>query len=178
MMAMKTQAKVVSGCSREGGFTLLEILMAMIILAVGGVGVLSLFAAAVGLQYESVIDQRKALILSDVVAEMQQVVNAHVPSEEQKLPPDIEKTPAAQFPRDFEYSVKFKEVGVFPAGEGVVAEITIYFRGRALDPVNRILQRTVFSKQEIEKSISYERDRLAEQQKASKDSGSSLPESD
>ena len=58
----------------EEGFTLLEILMAMIILAIGGVGVLSLFAAAVGLQYESVIDQRKALILADVVADAQQVV--------------------------------------------------------------------------------------------------------
>ncbi len=164
----------------EGGFTLLEILMAMIILAVGGVGVLSLFAAAVGLQYESVLDQRKALILSDVVADAQQVVNAHAPVEGQMLPPDIEQTPTAQFSRDFEYSVTFSGSGMFPAGEGAVAEITLFYRGNALEPMRRILQRTVFSKSEIEKSVSYARDKLADQQKAGKSdgNGSGLPEDD
>jgi prepilin-type N-terminal cleavage/methylation domain-containing protein len=143
----------------EDGFTLLEILMAMIILAVGGVGVLSLFAAAVGLQYDSVIDQRKALILSDISSDAQQVMNAHAPVKEQMLPPDIEKVPAEQYARDFEYSVKFSGAGMFPPGEGAVAEITLFYRGNPLEPVRRIFQRTVFSQQEIEKSISYQQDK-------------------
>jgi prepilin-type N-terminal cleavage/methylation domain-containing protein len=159
----------------EEGFTLLEILMAMIILAIGGVGVLSLFAAAVGLQYDSVIDQRKALILADVVADAQQVVNAHAPVEDQLLPPDIQQTPTEQFARDFDYSVKFSGSGMFPAGEGAVAEITLYYRGNPLEPVRRILQRTVFSKPDIEKSVSYARDKKADQQKKD-DSGNGLPE--
>ncbi|MCU0726493.1 MAG: prepilin-type N-terminal cleavage/methylation domain-containing protein [Planctomycetes bacterium] len=45
----------------ERGFTLLEILLAMIILAVGGVSIISLFAAAVSLQYDSAMNQRRAL---------------------------------------------------------------------------------------------------------------------
>ena len=52
----------------EEGFTLLEILMAMIVLAVGGVSVLSLFASAVSLQYKSVVADREAKILPEVVA--------------------------------------------------------------------------------------------------------------
>jgi prepilin-type N-terminal cleavage/methylation domain-containing protein len=159
----------------EDGFTLLEILMAMIILAVGGVGVLSLFAAAVGLQYESVIDQRKAMILSDVVADAQQIINRHAPVKEQMLPAEVEKQATTQYPRDFEYSMKFSGAGMFPPGEGAVAEITLYYRGATLDTVRRILQRTVFSKQEIEKSISYEADKKADQQKEA-DEGSGLPE--
>jgi len=160
----------------EDGFTLLEILMAMIILAVGGVGVLSLFAAAVGLQYDAVIDQRKALIMSDVAADAQQVMNAHTPVKDQMLPPDIDRTATAQFARDFEYSVEFRGAGLFPPGEGAVAEITLFYRGNALEPVRRIFQRTVFSQSEIEKSVSYERDKKADAEKSSEDEGGGPPE--
>ena len=178
MTAMNMTAMTTKPTGSEGGFTLLEILMAMIILAIGGVGVLSLFAAAVGLQYDSVIDQRKALLLADIVADAQQVVNAHAPVEDQMLPPDIEQTATAQYARDFEYSVTFSGAGMFPPGEGAVAEITLYYRGKPLDPVRRILQRTVFSRQEIEKSISYAQDQKADRERTRDDDGTGLPGDD
>jgi hypothetical protein len=68
---------------------------------------------------------------------------------------------------------------MFPAGEGAVAEITLFYRGNALDPVRRILQRTVFSQQEIEKSVSYERERRQQEQARAEsdgdESGSGIP---
>ena len=69
----------------EEGFTLLEILMAMIVLAVGGVSVLSLFAAAVSLQYKSVVSDREAKLLPEIVASAQQHLNRHIPSAEEKV---------------------------------------------------------------------------------------------
>ena len=129
-----------------------------------------------GLQYESVIDQRKALILSDVAADAQQVMNSHSPVEDQMLPPDIKRVATAQFGRDFEYSVQFTGAGLFPPGEGAVAKITLFYRGNALEPVRLFFQRTVFSKEEIEKSVSYARDKQADAEKSSDDEGGGPPE--
>ena len=70
----------------ERGFTLMEILLAMTILVLGGVSVISLFAAAVSLQYDSVVNERKAMILSDIVSEAQQVLNDHKPTKEAPTP--------------------------------------------------------------------------------------------
>lgn len=156
--------KVGSKAGKEDGFTLLEILMAMIILAVGGVSVISLFAAAVSLQYDSVMDQRKAMILGDIVSEAQFALDRHTPDPEGKklLPPAVEEKEAPYYSRDFSYSVTFKSAGSFPPGEGAVAEITLYYRGRPLEPIQRILQRTVFTEKDLTESVSYERDRKAD----------------
>ena len=116
-----------SGRSREGGFTLMEILIAMTILVLGGVSVISLFAAAVSLQYDSVVNERKALILSDIVSEAQQVLNAHKPTKEQQNPPSIERKESATY-QEFEYEVSFTRSQYIPPGEGAIATIRIYYR--------------------------------------------------
>jgi len=157
---------------KERGFTLLEILLAMIILAVGGVSVISLFAAAVSLQYDSALNQRRTLIIADVVADAQQALDAYAPTDKKPLPPDIEKRAAPQFPRDFEVAVNFSEVGICPPGEGAKAQIRLFYKGRELPAVERVLQRTVFTSQELEESVSYKADQKADAE-AKKSSGDS-----
>jgi len=152
----------------ERGFTLLEILLAMIILAVGGTSVISLFAAAVSLQYDSTLNQRKALILADVVAEAQQALDSYALTTEKPLPPPVARKPAAQFPRDFDVAVSFQEAGAYPPSEGAVASISLFFKGRELPAVRRILQRTVFTARELESSLSYDMERKMEQEARNK----------
>ena len=164
----------------ERGFTLLEILLAMTILVLGGVSVISLFAAAVSLQYDSVVNERKAMILSDIVSEAQQVLNDHKPTMEAPNPPDIERKESTLFPDEFEYKVEFQKSGYIPPGEGAIALITMYYRDQDLEPVRRILMKTIFAAKEIEKSISLEMDRAAEaaaeQESGDADRRSSIPE--
>jgi prepilin-type N-terminal cleavage/methylation domain-containing protein len=157
-------AQVKKKAGGEDGFTLLEILMAMIILAVGGVSVISLFAAAVKLQYDSVMDQRKAMILGDVVAEAQFALDRYKPDAEGKklLPAEIKEKEAPYYSRDFTYGVEFKTAGSFPPGEGAIAVITLSYRGRPLEPISRILQRTVFAEKDLKESVSFEADRRAD----------------
>lgn len=155
---------------KEQGFTLLEILLAMMILAVGGVGILSLFATAVGHQYRAVIKERQASILTTVVADMQQRVNQHTPTQERPVPNDVAKKPVPGYERDFQVEVKFSAPGNFPPGEGAIAYITLYYRGREVDTVMRVLQRTVFSKSELKECISKARDKKADEQESKEDS--------
>jgi prepilin-type N-terminal cleavage/methylation domain-containing protein len=153
----------------ERGFTLLEILLAMIILAVGGVSIISLFAAAVSLQYDSAMNQRRALILADMMGEAQQTLDAWSPTTAKPLPPDVAKKPAPQFPRDFEVAMSFREAGICPPGEGAIATISLFFKGRELTPARRILQRTVFTASELEASTSFEEDKKLEAQRKKED---------
>jgi Tfp pilus assembly protein PilV len=146
----------------EGGFTLLEILIAMTILMMGGVLIISLFAAAVAMQYDSVVDRQKAEILNEIVAETQVVFNAYDPKPDAPVPPPIEKRDAPQHGRDFQYSVTFETAPHVPSGEGATATITLYYRDNALDPFVRILQRTVFTEKAREELLSYERDKKAD----------------
>ncbi len=164
---------------REGeeGFTLLEILMAMIVLAVGGVSVLSLFAAAVSLQYKSVVSDREAKILPEVVAEAQQMLNLHIPTSQQKVPESVARRRIGE--TGFDVEISFTEVSgegtlmPTPPGEGAVAAIQLYYRGKERPVVRQVLQKTVFSREEIKKNVSYEqdkaRDAIAESEKDAKE---------
>jgi prepilin-type N-terminal cleavage/methylation domain-containing protein len=149
--------------TNQSGFTLIEILIAMTILVVGGVGIISLFAAAVALQYDSVVNEQEAAVISDVVAEAQQVLNRHMPTADQPLPPPLERKPSANY-RDFEYEVSFERREFILPGEGAVARIRLYYRGAELDTEDRVLQKTVFSPKEIKESISEEMDRKADEE--------------
>jgi type II secretory pathway pseudopilin PulG len=154
-------------CRRRGderGFTLLEILIAMTILMMGGVLVISLFAAAVAMQYESEVDKQKAEILNEIVAETQAAFNAYDPEPNQPVPPPIERKPAPGESGDFEYSVVFATAPHVPEGEGATATITLYYKENPLEPVTRILQRTVFTKKAREELLSYERDQQADRE--------------
>jgi len=165
--------------NRERGFTLMEILLAMTILVLGGVSVISLFAAAVSLQYDSVVSERKALILPDIISEAQQVLNSHRPTQEAASPPTIERRESTRYPSDFEYEVHFKKSEYIPAGEGAIAVIQLYYRGQEVESIDRILMKTIFAAKEIEKSITYEADQqadaAAEKEKQDEERRASVP---
>lgn len=153
----------------ERGFTLMEILIAMTILVLGGVSIISLFAAAVSLQYDSIVNERQAMILPDIVSEAQQVLNAHRPTKEQPVPPEIERKESALYPNDFQFEVTFSRSQYIPEGEGAIANIRVFFREQELPSITRILQRTVFSQKEIVESITLEQDRRADAEAAGED---------
>lgn len=147
--------------ARQGGFTLLEILVAMTILAMGGVLVLSLFAAAVALQSDAEADRRRAEILNEVSAAAQDAFDAFQPTPEAAVPPPVARREASTHSRDFEYAIVFAELPGAPKGEGAVARIDLWFQGRRLDEVERVLKRTVFTKTALEELRSYAMDREA-----------------
>ena len=146
----------------EQGFTLLEILLAMIVLSVGGIGILSLFAAAVTSQYNSVVNERKADILTAMVNEAQEELNRHNPTADEPVPKNRAREKSPVHGRDFEIALRWTAATQFPAGEGAVAEIDIFYRGQPVDTVRRILQRRVFSRHELEESVSYKQDQAAD----------------
>lgn len=145
----------------EQGFTLLEILIAMIVLAVGGVSILSLFTRAVQLQYRSVIEERKASVLAEAVPKAQELLNQHLPTAEQPVPTvdplKLDKWSREHCPRDFGVQISFSSPGAdFPVGEGAVAEITVLYRDDPQGkPIRHILQRTVIPVKAVEESVSY-----------------------
>ncbi len=152
--------------TRESGFTLLEVLIAMIVLAVGGVSILSLFAAAVAVQYDSVVGMRQADVVAEAAAEAQRALDGHAATPDAPLPPDIKRKPSPAAPADFEVEISFHALAGFPEGEGAKAVIRVFHRGVERDPVVRILQRTAFSTRELEESVSLERDRRADAEAA------------
>ena len=58
-----------------------------------------------------------------------------------------------------------------------MAHIVLYYRGNPLEPVDHVLQRTVFTKKAREELLSYERDKAADAKaEAEKNSKSKTPD--
>ena len=71
---------------RRRGFTLLEVMMATAILAVGTVSVLMVFATATGFAYRRQADQQLAQVLDEARSEARACVNAFRPPSSQPSP--------------------------------------------------------------------------------------------
>jgi len=166
---------------REGGFTLLEIMIALAILAVGAVCVLSTFAAALALHMRRESDVRMARVMEESRTEAQTAWDAWSPTKAAPIPPDLKDV---AFSRDasLSYSITFVPVSGQPAGpEGVTAGAKAIVRVlREGDPPEKsrkmefFLIRSGFSAAEKKTSVSYDQEKALDKLKTN-DPGKSSP---
>jgi prepilin-type N-terminal cleavage/methylation domain-containing protein len=157
---------------RQGGFTLLEIMIALAILAVGAVCVLSTFAAALALHMRRESDVRMARVMEESRTEAQAAWDAWSPSREAPLPPDL-KDLAYSRDTSLSYSIIFAPVSGQPAGPagvtgGVKAVVRVHREGDPADKVRSMeffLVRSGFSAAEKKGSVTYEMERAADKMK-------------
>jgi Tfp pilus assembly protein PilV len=101
---------------RDGGFTLLEILIALLILVVSLVSVFALFGAASASHRRAVASQNSAQLAYSVLAELEQVPNpGSLPNMSGKTNPAFE---------GYTYDVAFKQVGL----NEIEAVVTIHWK--------------------------------------------------
>ncbi len=149
----------------QRGFTLTEILVAMTILAVGGVSVMGLFAAAVQLQYKASIEDEASLLLEPLHQIAQDRVDLFVYSEEAAGPEAIEPTEILESP-GYQYEMTFKPAdGLALSGEGYWVQVKIHppGGGRPISPPRLwYIKRHVYTKEELQSSVTYEAERVQE----------------
>jgi len=140
--------------SRLAGFTLLEVLIAMSILAVGATSVLGIFVAALKFHTDRVEDNRITGLLNHAKTHAEIAFNNHVPDPDKPdgsglLPPTIEADftdqeaakrhadpmvrDAAERFKDFRYVIEFEDSDITVPGSSVVVTIKIYGLDRRLD---------------------------------------------
>jgi prepilin-type N-terminal cleavage/methylation domain-containing protein len=116
------------GPRSERGFTLLEIMIALAILAVGAICVLSTFAAAIALHLRRESDVRTARVLEEARVEAQDAWDNYKPSKGGTLPPPLKDVTYNRDP-NFTYSVTFEPVEGQPVGvDGHVGAIAAVVR--------------------------------------------------
>jgi len=156
----------------QRGFTLLEIMIALAILAVGSVCVLSTFAAALALHLRREGDVRTARVMEEARHEAQTAWDAWTPTKARPFPPDMKDV---AFSRDTSlyYSVSFQPVSGQPSGPegtsvGVKAAIRVLRDG---DPAGKartmdfFLVRTGFRPSDKKESVTYEQEKKADKMK-------------
>ena len=166
---------------REGGFTLLEIMISLAILAVGAVCVLTTFAAALALHMRRESDVRTARVMEESRTEAQTAWDAWSPTRAAPYPPDL-KDLAYSRDASLSYSITYVPVSGQPAGpDGVTAGVKAIARvHREGDPPEKVrkmeffLVRSGFSAAEKKTSVSYEQEKRADKLKT-KDAGESSP---
>jgi prepilin-type N-terminal cleavage/methylation domain-containing protein len=162
-----------------GGFTLLEIMIALAIFAVGAICVLSTFAAALALHMKREADVRTARVMDEARNEAQNAWDAWKPAKDRPLPPPIKDAAYGRDPT-VGYSIAFQTVAGQPLGPdglpgGIAAIVTVSRDG---DPPGRtkvmkfFLLRSGFRASERKESMTYEQEKDAEKSKE-KDQGSS-----
>jgi len=116
------------GRREDRGFTLLEIMIALAILAVGAVCVLSTFAAAIALHLRRESDVRTARVLEEARVEAQDVWDNHRPAKAGALPQPLKNISYNRDP-NFSYSVTFEPVDGQPVGvDGRVGAVAAVVR--------------------------------------------------
>ena len=148
----------------ERGFTLLEIMIALAILAVGAVCVLSTFAAAIALHLRRESDVRTARVLEEARVEAQDVWDNYRPAKGGSLPAPLKDISYNRDP-NFSYSVTFEPVDGQPVGVdgrvGAVAAVVRITRdgeaGRGRGREARIfLARSGIRPEDLKGSFTYE----------------------
>lgn len=151
---------------RQGGFTLLEIMIALAVLAVGAVCVLSTFAAAIALHVRRENAVRQRLVVEEATVEAQAVFDAHIASKGRELPPPIDNR---TFSRDdlTGWSVTFVPVDGVDSRVAVRARIDIVeedSRGRKKERVEwAFLDRAGVPAMELKTSESFEKEKKDEE---------------
>ena len=166
---------------RERGFTLLEIMIALAVLAVGAVCVLSTFAAALALHMRREADVRMARVMEESRTEAQVAWDAWTPTKSAPLPPDVKEAPWARDP-SLLYSITFQPVSGQPAGPdgitgGAKAVVRVLREGAPAARAKTMeffLVRGSFSAAERKTSVSWDQERKLNKMKKT-DPGESGP---
>lgn len=111
--------------SSRRGFTLLEVMIAMSLLLVGGVSVLAVFTLAVGHQVASAVERRLDLVVPQVAEMAQRAVN----EAKDGAPAPIVKAPTSQL--GFTVSIVFRKS---PNGDAAwVALAQVFYQDQPFD---------------------------------------------
>ncbi len=147
---------------RERGFTLLEIMVALAILAVGAICVMSTFAAALALQLRRDAAVRTARVLEEATAEAQAEFDAFTPTKERLLPAPIPERPWSRNDA-IGWSVTFAPAPGFDARVAVKARVIVVEHGSRGNKKEReqvvFLDRTGFPKDELATSLSFQQEK-------------------
>ncbi len=156
------------------GFTLLEIMIALAIFAVGSICVLSAFAAAIALHMKREADVRGARVLEEARLEAQQAWDAWRPQPNRPLPPVLDHL---AYSRDtsLTYSITFQPVEGQPrvldgTPAGVAAEVRVFREGvdpRSARTMRLFLTRSGFRPEDMKESVTYEMEKEADKMKES-----------
>jgi prepilin-type N-terminal cleavage/methylation domain-containing protein len=154
---------------RDRGFTLLEIMIALAILAVGSICVLSTFAAAIALHMKREANVRGARVMEEARFEAQQAWDAWRPVRGRPLPPALEGLVYSR-DRSVSYSISFQPAQGQPKGlddstAGVLAVVRVRREGD--DPqksttMSFFLTRTGFRPEDMKGSMTFEKEREAD----------------
>ena len=150
----------------DAGFTLLEIVVAMTILAIGGVSIVALFAAAVQLQYKASIEDNVSLLLEPMHQIAQDRVDEYNYDPENPAPEPIELTDVPSQP-GYRYEMTFQPADPRLAlpGEGYWVKLLIHppGGGRPVGPPRLwFIKRQIYTREELMRSVTYEEEREQE----------------
>jgi len=153
----------------ERGFTLLEIMIALAVLAVGAVCVLSTFAAAIALHLRREADVRTARVMEEASHQAQLTWNQFQPTKTRPIPEPMKDR---SYSRDDSvlYTVEFEPVPGLPEAKpgsagGVKATVVIREEGsRGAPRVETLfLSRTGFDPADLAGSVTLEEEKKADE---------------
>jgi prepilin-type N-terminal cleavage/methylation domain-containing protein len=157
----------------QRGFTLLEIMIALAVLAVGAMCVLSTFAAALALQMRREADVRAARVVAEAVDVAQSEWNRFTPARNTPFPEAIPETtysrdPSVTFTVSFQPAEGLPQVGAGVQG-GVWAVVTVVDgadsetgEGGRVRQERVFLSKNGFAEKELTTSKSFEQEKKDE----------------
>lgn len=154
----------------QSGFTLLEIMIALAILAVGAVCVLSTFAAAIALHMRREDDVRMTRVMEEARTEALLAWNSWESTKEKPLPPPIKDQPFSRDPA-VSYSISFELIEGQPTGldgsaNGAAALVQVRREGRDRPRELRVyLSRSELRPADFRRSWTYDQEKKASEAK-------------
>ena len=149
----------------EKGFTLLEIMVALAILAVGSVCVLATFATAIALHMKREENVRLVRVMEEARNEAQAAWDLHRPTKDHAFPRPLKDIPYSRDP-GLSFSITFGPVEGQPQGldgtqSGVSALVKVMREGQKDRPREEtiILTRTGFRMEEMKDSFTFEKEK-------------------
>ena len=148
--------------SGTGGFTLLEVLMATSLLAVGAVSVLVVLATAAGYASQRQAQQRLTQVLEEARNDARTMVNAFVPADDDKLPgeddePNEDKQ-STLYP-GYSYRLAFAPVNADVPEAGFEVSVVVMFGDGQEHVESLVVGSDSVPDAEFSKSLTYELER-------------------